>query len=113
MSVYRKLGRPTASRLAMLRSLTTSLLASGKIATTVPRAKEVRRMAEKMITIAKKNTLHARRQVLEFLTVEDVVTKLFSEIAPKYETRNGGYTRITRTWPRRGDAAMMCVIELV
>ena len=77
------------------------------------RAKEVRAMAEKMITLGKKNTLASKRQVLSYVTKEDVVKKLFDEIAPKYEDRNGGYTRIVKTGPRRGDAAEMCIIELV
>ena len=99
----RKLGRSTAHRKAMLRSLTTSLLENGKMVTTVERAKEVRCMAEKMITLGKKNTLHTRRQALAYITSEDVVTKLFAEIAPKYADRNGGYTRIIKMAPRRGD----------
>ncbi len=109
----RKLGRPTDHRRAMLRGLVTYLLESGKVETTVTRAKEVRAMAEKMITIAKDNTLHARRQVLAYVTIEDVVKKLFDEIAPKYQDVNGGYTRIIKTGTRRGDAAEMAIIELV
>jgi large subunit ribosomal protein L17 len=97
----------------MLRNLVTSLLEHGKIETTVTRAKETRALAEKMITLGKKNTLHTRRQALSFITKEDVVSKLFSEIAPKYVERSGGYTRIIKTFPRRGDAALMSVIELV
>jgi large subunit ribosomal protein L17 len=88
-------------------------LEHGKIETTVTRAKETRALAEKMITLGKKNTLHTRRQALAFITKEDVVSKLFNEIAPKYVERNGGYTRIIKTFPRRGDAALMSVIELV
>ena len=109
----RKLGRPTDQRMAMLRNLVTSLLENGRIETTVQKAKETQSMAEKMITLGKANTLHSRRQALEFITKEDVVTKLFSEIAPKYADRNGGYTRIMQTGPRRGDAAPMAILELV
>ncbi|MBQ7953756.1 MAG: 50S ribosomal protein L17 [Clostridia bacterium] len=113
MAVQRKLGRPTDQRIAMLRNLTTSLLENGKIETTVTRAKEVRSTAEKMITLGKTNTLHTRRQAMGYITKEDVVKKLFDEIAPKYADRNGGYTRIIKIGPRRGDAAEMCIIELV
>ena len=109
----RKLGRPTDHRQAMLRGLVTYLLENGKIETTVTRAKEVRAMAERMITLGKENTLHSRRQALAYVTKEDVVKKLFDEIAPKYEDKNGGYTRIIKTGPRRGNAAEMCIIELV
>ena len=109
----RKLGRATDHRKSMLRGMVTYLLESGRIETTVTRAKEVRAMAEKMITIAKKDDLAARRQVLAYVTKEDVVKKLFDEIAPKYADVNGGYTRIIKTGPRRGDAAEMCIIELV
>ena len=109
----RKLGRPTDQRKAMLRGLVTYLLENGKIETTVTRAKEVRAMAERMITLGKQDTLHSRRQVLAYVTKEDVVKKLFDEIAPSYEDRNSGYTRIIKTGPRRGDAAEMCIIELV
>lgn len=109
----RKLGLSTAQRKAMLRNLVTSFLENGKIETTVTRAKETQSMAEKMITLGKKNTLHSRRQALKFITKEDVVTKLFSEIAPKYAERNGGYTRILKTGPRRGDSAEMAILELV
>ena len=109
----RKLGRTTAHRNAMLRGMVTYLLENGNIETTLTRAKEVRSVAEKMITLGKKNTLASRRAALAYITKEDVVTKLFSEIAPKYAERNGGYTRVTRTGPRRGDAAEMAVIELV
>ena len=109
----RKLGRETAHRKAMLRNLTTSLLENGKMVTTETRAKEVRCMAEKMITLGKKNTLHTRRQALAYITKEDVVTKLFNEIAPKYADRNGGYTRIIKMAPRRGEGASQAIIELV
>ncbi len=113
MAGYRKLGRPTDQRKAMLRNLTTSLLEYGKIETTVTRAKEVKRIADKMVTLGKRGDLHARRQALAFITKEEVVTRLFEEIAPKYEDRQGGYTRIYRVGPRRGDAAEVAVIELV
>ena len=109
----RKLGRPTAHRNAMLRGMVTYLIENGSIETTLTRAKEVRSLAEKMITLGKKNTLASRRQALAFITKEDVANKLFKEIAPKYADRNGGYTRVTRIGPRRGDAAEMAVIELV
>ena len=113
MAGSRKLGRATANRMAMLRAMVTFLLEKGKIETTVTRAKEVRSMTEKMITIAKSGDLHAKRQVLSFVTKEDVAKKLFDEIAPKYAERNGGYTRIVKIGPRRGDAAEMAIIELV
>jgi len=113
MATNRKLGVRSDIRRAMLRNLTTSLLEHGKIQTTISKAKEVRSTAEKMITLGKTNTLHTRRQALAYITKEDVVTKLFSEIAPKYAERNGGYTRIIRIGMRRGDAAELAVIELV
>ena len=109
----RKLGRTTAHRKAMLRGLVTLLLENGKVETTLTRAKEVRSVAEKMITLGKKNTLASRRSALAYITKEDVVTKLFNEIAPKYENRNGGYTQIFKMGPRRGDAAEMAIIKLV
>ena len=109
----RKLGRPTAHRNAMLRGMVTYLLENGSIETTQSRAKEVRSMAEKMITLGKKNTLASRRQALAYITKEEVVTKLFSTIAPGYAGRNGGYTRIYKLGPRRGDAAEMALIKLV
>ena len=109
----RKLGKPTAQRTALLRGMVTFLLENGKIETTVTRAKEVRSMAEKYITLAKEDTLHNRRQALAFITKEDVVRKLFSDIAPKYMEVNGGYCRIVKTAPRRGDAAEMAIIELI
>jgi len=109
----RKLGRASDHRDAMLRNLVTSLLECGKIETTVEKAKEARSMAEKMITLGKENTLHSRRQALSYITKEDVVTKVFAELAPKYADRNGGYTRILKLGPRRGDAAEMAIIELV
>ena len=109
----RKLGRPTDQRMAMLRGLVTYLLEHGRIETTVTRAKEVRSLAEKYITIAKENTLANKRRAFAFITKEDVVKKLFDEIGPGYKDRSGGYTRIVRTGPRRGDAAEMCILELV
>ena len=113
MAGSRKLGRPTDHRNAMLRGMVTYLLENGSIETTVTRAKEVRSMAEKMITLGKENTLHNKRQALAYITKEDVVKKLFDEISPKYKDVNGGYCRIIKTGPRRGDAAEMCIIELV
>ena len=113
MAGNRKLGRPTAHRNAMLRGLVTYLLENGQIETTLTRAKEVRSEAEKMITLAKKNTLASRRQALAYITKEDVVSKLFSVISPKYADRNGGYTQIYKLGPRRGDAAEMALIKLV
>lgn len=109
----RKLGRPTAHRMAMLRAMTTDALDKGKITTTDTRAAEVGTLVEKMITLGKKDSLAARRQAMGFITREDVVKKLFDEIAPGYKDRNGGYTRITLLGPRRGDAAEMAVLELV
>ena len=109
----RKLGRTSDHRTAMLRAMVTFLLENGKIETTVTRAKEVRAMAEKYITLAKTNNLSSKRQALAFITKEDVVAKLFNEIAPKYMEVNGGYCRITRIGPRRGDAAEMAIIELI
>ena len=109
----RKLGKTTDQRMAMLRQQVTDFLDNGKMETTVTRAKEIKPMAEKMITIAKTNDLHSKRQVLAYVTKEDVVKKLFDEIAPKYKDVNGGYCRIIKTGPRRGDAAEMAVLELV
>jgi len=109
----RKLGRSTDHRKAMLRGLVTYLLENGRIETTVTRAKEVSSMAEKMITIAKDDSLQSKRRVMAYVTKEDVVKKLFDEIAPKYKDVNGGYCRIVKIGPRRGDAAEMCIIELV
>ena len=113
MSGNRKLGRPTAHRQAMLRGMVTYLLENGSIETTLTRAKEVRSLAEKMITLGKAGTLHTKRQVYGYITKEDVAKKLFDDIAPKYADKNGGYTRIIKIGPRRGDAAEMAVIELV
>ena len=109
----RKLGRDTAHRTAMLRAMVTFLLENGRIETTVSRAKEVRSMAEKMVTLAKESNLHNKRLAMAFITKEDVVKKLFDEIAPKYVDRNGGYTIITKLGPRRGDAAEMAVIGII
>ncbi len=109
----RKLGKPTDQRMAMLRQQVTDLLEKGRLETTITRAKEVKPLAEKMITLGKTNTLASRRQAMGFITKEDVVTKVFKEIAPGYSARNGGYTRIMRLGPRRGDAAEMAIIELV
>ncbi len=113
MPGQRKLGMPTDQRRAMLRNQVTSFLENGKMTTTLTRAKETRSMAEKMITLGKKGTLAARRQALAYITKEDVVTKLFSEIAPKYAERNGGYTGIYKLGERRGDGAQMAILELV
>ena len=113
MKGHRKLGRPTAHRKAMLRNLVTDLFREGRISTTNMRAKEARREAEKLITLAKRGDLHARRQVLGYIYDESVVTKLFDEIAPRYEGRNGGYTRILKLGPRRGDNAETVFLELV
>ena len=109
----RKLGRASDHRKSMLRGMVTYLLENGRIETTVTRAKEVRAMAEKMITIAKDNTLHSRRQVLAYVTKEDVVKKLFDEIAPKYMERQGGYTRILKLGKRIGDATEMSILQWV
>ena len=113
MSGNRKLGRTSDQRMAMMRAMVTYLLENGQIKTTVSRAKEVAPLAEKMISLAKTNNLASYRQALAFITKEDVAKKLFDEIGPKYESRNGGYTRIVRIGPRRGDAAEMAIIELV
>ena len=109
----RKLGRPTAHRMAMLRGMVTLLLENGSIETTVTRAKEVKALADKMITLGKKNTLASRRAAYAFITKEAVVKKLFDEIAPAYADRNGGYTAVYKTGPRRGDAAEMAIVKLV
>ncbi len=109
----RKLGRPTAHRMAMLKGMVTLLLENGSIETTVTRAKEVKALTDKMITLGKKNTLASRRAALSFITKEDVVKKLFDEIAPSYAARNGGYTAVYKLGPRRGDAAEMALVKLV
>ena len=109
----RKLGRTSDQRKAMLRAMVTYLLENGQIKTTVTRAKEVAPVAEKMITLAKTNNLATYRQALSYITKEDVANKLFKEIGPKYADRNGGYTRIVKIGPRRGDAAEMAIVQLV
>ena len=109
----RILGKTTAQRNAMLRQQVTDFLDKGRMETTVTRAKEIKPLAEKMITLGKEKGLPAYRQALEFITREEVAKKVFDEIAPKYAERNGGYTRITRVGARRGDAAETAVIELV
>ena len=113
MAGNRKLGRTTAHRNAMLRGMATLLLENGQIETTLARAKEVRSVTEKMITLGKKNTLASRRAALAYITKEDVVTKLFNEIAPKYAARQGGYTQIFKMGPRRGDGAEMALVKLI
>ena len=109
----RKLGRTSDHRKAMLRGMVTYLLENGSVETTLTRAKEVQPLAEKMITLGKKNTLASRRQAMAFITKESVVKKLFDTIAPEYAERNGGYTQIFKIGPRRGDAAEMAIIRLV
>ena len=109
----RKLGKTTDQRMAMLRQQVTDFLDTGRMQTTYTRAKEISAMAEKMITLGKKKDMAAYRQALSFITREDVAKKVFDEVAKKYEGREGGYTRVTRTGPRRGDAAEMAVLELV
>lgn len=113
MPSNRKLGKTTDQRMAMLRQQVTDFLDTGRMETTVTRAKEIAPLAEKMITLGKDKSLASYRQALSFITKEDVAKKLFDETAPKYADRNGGYTRIVRVGPRRGDAAEMAVIELV
>ena len=113
MPGYKKLGRPSAHRKSMLRNVVTDLFKYGRIQTTQDRAKETRRIAEKMITLAKRGDLHARRQVLAYVFDESTVTKLFEDIAPKYADRNGGYTRILKLGPRQGDNAEVVFVELV
>lgn len=113
MPGYRKLGRNSAHRKSMLRNLVTDLFREERISTTDTRAKEARREAEKLITLAKRGDLHARRQALSYIFDESVVTKLFEEIAPRYADRNGGYTRILKLGPRRGDNAEIVFLELV
>ena len=113
MSHNRKLGKPTDQRMAMLRAMVTYLLENGQIKTTLSRAKEVQPLAEKMITLAKKNDLASYRQALSFITKEDVAHKLFTEINQKYVSRDGGYTRVVSMGPGKGDAAEMAIIQLV
>ena len=110
---YRKLGRNSSNRKALFRSILTSFFKYGRIETTITKAKEVAKHSAELITLAKRNDLHARRQVLAVLVDETVTKKLFEEIAPKYADVNGGYCRITKTGPRRGDAAEMAIIELI
>lgn len=124
---YRKLGRTSSQRKALLRDLVSDLVINDRITTTVPRAKETSKLADKLVTLGKRGDLHARRQALSILRdelatveetedeiiVESVVQKLFNDIAPRYETRNGGYTRVLKTEPRRGDGAPMAVLEFV
>ena len=109
----RKLGKTTAQRMAMLRQQTTDLLDKGRMETTLSRAKEIAPMAEKMISLGKAKDLASYRQMLSFITREDVAKKVKDELAEKYADRNGGYTRITRIGTRRGDAAEVAVIELL
>ncbi len=109
----RKLGRTSSHRMAMFRNMVTSLFEHERIVTTTEKAKELRPIAEKMITLGKRGDLHARRQALSFIRSKDIVDKLFSEIKDKFEDRKGGYTRILKTGIRRGDAASMAIIELV
>ena len=110
---YRRLGVKSGHRRAMLRNLTTSLLKNGRIETTESRAKELKSVADKMITLGKKGDLAARRQALAYIVEEDVVTNVFTNLAEKYRDRQGGYTRLIRTGQRRGDAAQMVIVELV
>ena len=113
MNGYKKLGRNSAHRKSMLRNLVTDLFREGRITTTLDRAKEAGREAEKLVTLAKRGDLHTRRQVLAYVFDEDVVTKLFDEIAPEYAERNGGYTRVLKLGPRQGDNAEVVYLELV
>ena len=110
---YRKLGRTSAHRRALLRNLVTSFLERERVRTTLAKAKEARPLAEKMITLAKKNTLAARRQALTFVTKRDAVSKLFKDLGPRFAERPGGYTRIVKLAPRPGDGAAMAMLELV
>ena len=110
---YRRFSMLSSKRRSMFRNLVTSVLKAERVETTETRAKDARRIAEKMITLGKRGDLHARRQALAYLTEEDVVTKLFAEIAPRYTERNGGYTRILKTGNRKGDGAPMAILELV
>jgi len=110
---FRKFSRSSSHRRALFRNMATSLLQHGKIETTVAKAKDLRRVSEKLITLAGEDTLHRRRQALSYLLSKEVVHNLFSEIGPRFKQRPGGYTRITRTRVRAGDAAEMAVIELV
>ncbi|MDH3359721.1 MAG: 50S ribosomal protein L17 [Desulfobulbaceae bacterium] len=109
----KRLGRTASHKKAMIRNMVTSLLDHERIVTTVPKAKEVRRIADKMITLGKRGDLHARRQALSFIRDKDIVAKLFDGLKDEYMDRNGGYTRIIRTGQRQGDAAHMAILELV
>lgn len=109
----KRLGRTGSHKKAMVRNMVTSLFEHERIVTTTPKAKEVRKVADKMVTLAKRGDLHAKRQALSFIQSRDVVAKLFTEIEPKLADRNGGYTRIIQTGQRRGDAAPMAILELV
>ena len=109
----RRLGRTTSHRRAMVRNMVTSVLDEERIVTTTPKAKEVRKVVDKMITLGKRGDLHARRQALSFIQDKNVVAKLFNELGPEYADRNGGYTRIIQTGNRRGDCAAMAILELV
>ncbi|MBT9168163.1 MAG: 50S ribosomal protein L17 [Syntrophomonadaceae bacterium] len=111
--VLRKFGRRSGPRCAMLRNLVTSVILAEKIVTTEAKAKQIRSITEKMVTLGKRNDLHARRQALAYILDENAVTKLFESIAPRYEDRQGGYTRIMKLGPRRGDAAPMAILEFV
>ena len=113
MPGYRKLGRRADHRDGMMRNQVQSLLDNGRIETTLTRAKETRKVAEKMITLGKRGDLHARRQASAYIYNDKIVHKLFEEIAPQFSERNGGYTRILKLGPRRGDGAEMCILELV
>ena len=113
MAKLRKLGRRTDHRNAMLRNQVQSLFENGRITTTVTRAKETQRMAERMITLGKRGNLHAKRQAMAYLYQREVVEKLFNELAPNYTERNGGYTRVIKIGPRRGDGSEMAILELV
>ena len=110
---YRRLGVKSGHRRAMLRNLTTSLMKNGRLETTEARAKELKSVADKMITLGKKGDLASRRAAMGYIMEEDVVTKVFTELAQKYQDRQGGYTRLIRTGQRRGDAAQMVIVELV
>ena len=109
----RKLGRTASHKKAMLNNMATSLFDNGKVRTTLPKAKELRGVAERLISFAKRGDLHARRQVLRRIQNKVVLTKLFEEIGPSYADRSGGYTRILKLGPRRGDSSELCLIELV
>ena len=108
-----KLGRTAPHRKAMLSNMMTSLFINERVTTTQTRAKELKRTAERMLTCAKKGDLHARRQVLRIIADKQVVAKLFDELGPRYKSRNGGYTRVIKLGPRRGDGAFMSIVELV